>query len=201
MRCKICQIKFVPTQFLQKTCSVDHAMQWLKLNPKKVRVQAEKFERERTKQQKEEISDWKGKLQTEVQLLCRQIDYGLLCLATGNSGKLAGGHLWSKGGHPQCRFNLHNIHRQCYYSNAKQSQDSLMWEGLEREYGREYHDMVKSLKGNPIPKHSNEDYREFYKITKAITLQMSKNLVMRSAEERVQLRNELNLKIGIYGGN
>lgn len=76
-----------------------------------------------------------------------------------------------------------------------------MWEGLEREYGREYHDMVKSLKGKPIPKYSNEDYREFYKRTKAITLRMSKNLVMRNAEERVQLRNDLNLKIGIYGGN
>lgn len=198
MRCKICQIKFVPTQFLQKCCSVEHSMEWLRLNPKKVSLQASKLERERTKAQKEEIADWKGKLQLQVQLLSRQIDYGLPCLATGNKGKMAGGHLWGKKAHPECRFNLHNIHRQCYYSNAKQSQDSLMWEGLEREYGREYHDMVKAFKGKPIPKYSNGEYQEFYKKTRAITLRMSKNLVGRTAKERVQLRNEFNLEIGIY---
>jgi hypothetical protein len=202
MKCKICNVKFIPTTFLAKCCSVEHSLEYIKIKQELIKKKAleenKKEEKVSNKIKKDKVTNWKNKLQTEVQLIARQIDYSLPCLATRKLGKMAGGHLWSKGSHPECRFNLHNIHRQCYFSNAKQSQDSLMWEGLIAEYGKDYHDMVKSFKGKPIPKLSDNEYKEAYNRSHEISKKLNRGLKIYNPLERVELRDQFNKQIGIY---
>lgn len=166
------------------------------LKAKKV-VKAKK--KKEYKKEKQKVENWKNKLQTKVQEIARLIDYGQDCLARQIPGKqMHGGHILSKGGHSECRFNFHNIHRQSAYSNTYQNDDDLMKEGLEREYGKEYLDFVKSLKGREIPKWSNLEYHDFYKKACKIANAMRTDLKVNDAETRIELRNKANSTLSIY---
>lgn len=151
------------------------------------------------KKLKKETTNWLQKLQTKVQEIVRLIDYGQPCTATGKNIKQAhGGHIFPKGGHPECRLNLHNIHIQSAYSNTYRNDDGLMQEGIERIYGKEYLLFVRGLKNNPVTKHTNDFYESVYKIACDISNELKKDLRIRNNVERLTLRNEINIKLGIY---
>jgi len=153
---------------------------------------------EEKKKLKDAVTNWKNKLQVEVQLISRLIDKGLLCLARDKFGKMAGGHLFSKGGHSQMRFNLHNLHRQSFASNSCQNDDGLLREKLAIEYGDKYLEFVKHLRSYEVPKHSSKEYRTFYYKALEISNRLKKLDQNYSIEERIKLRNEINIEIGIY---
>lgn len=147
---------------------------------------------------RENITNWKNKLQTEVQLIARLIDKDLPCLSRGKFGKMAGGHIFSKGGHSQMRFNLHNIHRQSFASNSCQNDDGLLREMLAIEYGNEYLEFIKSLRSFDVPNKSNKEYQELYYNALEVTKTLKKADKTYYLKERIELRNELNIKIGLY---
>lgn len=148
---------------------------------------------------KAESTNWLQKIQTEVQTIVRLIDYGQPCTARGNNtGQMQGGHVAAKGGHPQCRLNLHNIHIQCVYSNKWKNDDGLMLEGIERIYGKEYRSFVESLVRAPITKHTNWEYHEMYIIAKRISNELKKDKHKRDPLERLNLRNKYNQELGCY---
>jgi len=92
---------------------------------------------------KNDIVDWKPKLQMKINLIVRLIDKGLPCLARGvNAKQMHGGHIFSRGSNRTMRYNLHNIHRQSAQSNHFQNDDGLLREGLSNEYGYEYMDFI-----------------------------------------------------------
>jgi len=163
----------------------------------KKKVKADK--KKEHKKAKIKVENWKKKLQLKVQEIARLIDHGQDCLARQIPCKQAhGGHVYSKGGHTEMRFNLHNIHRQSAYSNTFQNDDDLMKEGIVREYGQEYRDFLDFLKGQEVPKYSNLEYHEFYKKACKIANELRKDLKVNDAQTRIKLRNKANTEIGLY---
>lgn len=147
---------------------------------------------------REATTNYKNKLQVSVQKIARLIDKDLPCLARGIFGKMAGGHVFAKGGHAQMRFNLHNIHRQCFMSNGKSSDDGLLREKLEMEYGSEYLNFIKWLRQGDVPKLKDWEYREtHFSALKLIKRLETENRTYNLAE-RIELRNQVNVELGIY---
>lgn len=200
MKCKHCKEKFIPKYFLQKYCTNNDAClsafasHVRDLNKKK----AAKDWKQEKKALKEKLKNYKKLLQTKVQLISRLIDKDLPCLARGVNGQMHGGHVFSKGGNTQMRFNLHNIHRQSAYSNNYQNDDGLLRDGLEIEYGLDYLVFIKGLRVYDIPKFSNEEYKEIYLIALGVAKDLKNKGQVYSKSDRVRLRNEINIKLGIY---
>mgnify|MGYP000406161682 CR=1 FL=1 len=163
----------------------------------------EKQERKRLNEKKKKITDWKKKLQDEINKIARFIDYKLPCLARDYyPGQMHGGHVFSRGGNSNIRYNLHNIHRQSAQSNKWQNDDPELREGVIREYGDEYLEWLRSLKGSPQVKYSNVEYFEFKTKAAAIARKLEKENNKldrpRTAKERIDLRNKINEELGIY---
>lgn len=138
------------------------------------------------------------KLQRKIQEIVRLIDKGQLCLARNIRGRMQGGHIYAKGGNSQMRYNLHNIHRQSAHSNKYKNDDGLLREGIIYEYGQPYMDFISSLKQTPSPKYSNIEYGEFHLRACEIALRLKKEDLWYSKEDRIKLRNEINIELGIY---
>jgi len=196
-KCKGCGDLFQPplARPLAQVCSPRCAIAYQTEQKKR------KAKKERQEFNQEDINWTKEKLQQTVNTLAREIDRGLPCLATGKTGgQMHGGHVYSRGAHTQMRFNLHNIHRQTAYSNTMQSHDGLMQEKLADEYGPEYLQYLKQLRGSPVLKLSAKEYysahRKGLKLIKKV--QRKDNRELNTPAKRIALRNECNAALGIY---
>ena len=159
----------------------------------------QKEERKKTKEEREKLMDWRSKLQTEIQKICRLIDIGLPCLARGyHADQLHGGHIFSRGSNSTMALNLHAIHRQSAQSNHFQNEDGLLREGLIKEYGQEYYEFISELRRTPQIKYSNIEYKEFYRLACSISNMLKKKGARYELKERIQMRNEINVTLGIY---
>lgn len=201
-KCKNPECEEVFTPFYNTTqavCSPKCAIAYAKICQDK--KEANQWCKEK-KKMKINTTNWKNNLQKEVQKIARHIDYGLLCLARNKPGQIHGGHIFSKGGHSNMRFDLHNIHRQSAQSNKWFSDDSLLREKLQQEYGSDYFEMLKEMRNREQVKYSNEDYHSFYiKARKISNLLSKKNKDLvgpRTVNDRMRLREEINKEIGIY---
>ncbi len=96
------------------------------------------------------------------------------------------------------RNNLHNIHRQSAQSNHFQNEDGLFREGLIKEYGMDYYDMLCSLKQIELPKYTNEDYKMFYKKACKIANDLRRSGKLFSKDERIEMRTKINNMLNIY---
>ena len=180
------------------TTTKDGKTQYEKLRIK-AKNKARKEINKRHKEEREKLIDYKTKLQTEINRIVRSIDRGLNCLARNTRGQMHAGHVYSRGSNPTIKFNLHNIHRQSAMSNHYQNDDGLLREGIEREYGDYYMSFISSLRRTPALKYSNEEYKEFYLMAKEILKELKKDETkVFSKEQRIKLRNKINLKLGIY---
>ncbi len=197
-KCKHCGKKFEPKySSLQKTCSVDCSIQFAR-SAKGVEV-IEKIQKDKDKEKKIEVTDYSKFLQRKINEIVRLIDYGLPCLATNKyPNQIHGGHVYSRGSNRSIRYNLHNIHRQSAQSNHFQADDVLMREGVIREYGENYMEFITSLKATPKLKIDNATFFDLYKKASVIALRLSKDKRIFSESERIDLRNALNLELGIY---
>jgi hypothetical protein len=199
-KCKVCKEPFIPTyNTLQAVCSHKCAIAHGK---KKAKEKAKKEWKKEKEVLRKNVTNWKNELQKEVQKIARYIDFGLTCLARGTNGQMHGGHVFAKGGHPEMRFDLHNIHRQSAHSNTFKNDDGLLRERLAEEYGEEYLESLKDLRRRKVPKHSNEVYHAFYlkarKIANRLKKENNELFKPRSVEERIRLREEINKELGIY---
>lgn len=199
-KCKVCKDPFTPTyNTLQAVCSNKCAIEYGK---KKAKEKEQKKWKKEKAQLKKNVTNWKNKLQTEVQKIARYIDYGLPCLARETNGQMHGGHVFAKGGHSEIRFDLHNLHRQSAHSNTFKNDDGLLREKLISEYGQEYFDALQSKRNQPVPKHSNEVYHAFYLKARKIANRLHKEnkelFKPRSVQERIDLREQINKELGIY---
>lgn len=205
-RCLCCKtelgkgLPFTPKKIGQRYCLKDEPCiaAWYADTKHGFKPAKTKYLKQEKVKLREKTTKYKNKLQTEVQKIARLIDKSLPCLARGNFGKMAGGHVFSKGGHAQMRFNLHNIHRQCFESNSKQNDDGLMREKLELEYGAEYLNFVKSLRLGDVPKFSNAEYQSIYLKARKVSKWLENENRLYGMIERVKLRNEINQELGVY---
>jgi hypothetical protein len=161
-----------------------------------------KVEKEKKKVEKEKKSEkvnWNEKLQNCINVIVRLIDKGLPCLARGyHPNQVHAGHVFARGGNQTMRFNLHNIHRQGAQSNHFGNDDGLLREGLKNEYGEKYLEFISSLRQMQALNYTNEDLHEFYKKASKIKLKLSKEDKYYSLKERIEMRNQINMELGIY---
>lgn len=167
---------------------------------RKVKNDVKKKHKERTDRMKSDCTNWLVKAQTKIQEIARYIDFGQPCTANPKLGKFLwqGGHVNGKGGHPECRLNLHNIHIQSAQSNKWKNDDGKMKEGIERIYGKEYRTFVEDLANKAVISHSNSFYEQVYKDACKVANELRKDLRKRDKLERLTLRNDINIKLGIY---
>lgn len=167
----------------------------------KAKVWTEKKSEQRKKdiEAKNKVTNWKIKTRNKCQEIARLIDFDLPCLARNYKAKqLHGGHVYAKGGNSSMAFNLHNIHRQSAQSNHFQNDDGLLREGVVREYGQAYMDFISDLRITPQLTLNNLEYHFKYKDACRIANALKKNLKRLNAIQRIGLRNEVNIELGIY---
>jgi hypothetical protein len=151
------------------------------------------------KEEKENNVDYSKKLQQKVQEIARLIDVGQPCLSKKIHAKqMHGGHVFSRGGNSNIRYNLHNIHRQSAQSNHFQNDDANFREGIKKEYGKDYLEYISSLRKTQIIKYTNSDFKEFYKKACMIANRLRKEGKVMSKIERLSTRDEINEELGIY---
>ena len=195
--CKICKSKFTPKNVIAESfcqeykCKVAYAMGVVEKNKKA----AEKKFKEKLK---DNTTKWNDVLQKEVNKIVRAIDKGLPCLARNINGQIHAGHVYARGGNSTIRYNLHNIHRQCAQSNHWQNDDGLLREGVTKEYGQEYMCFISSLRQTPQLTYKPLEYKELSLKARKIALSLNKAGLNYDLVERVDLRNKINLQLGIY---
>lgn len=139
-------------------------------------------------------------VQTVFNKIARLIDYGQPCIVTGYyDGIMNGGHFISVGNNRTLSLNLHNIHIQSYESNGPKGGDNQLYrQGLIDTYGIEYLEKIEALKSTPALKLSKSELVNFRSIAMKIVNELKNNLIVRTPEERIVLREEINQRIGIY---
>ncbi len=198
--CKYCKEKFIPDRPLQMVCSFMCSVEYTKANQAKkakkdwVKEKAERKEKIMTK------SDWEKLFQILINHIARLVDHNQPCIATNTmNGKRNGGHRYSVASNPSIRFNLHNVHIQSEHSNVWKGGDNDRYdEGLIRVYGLEYKDYVRSLNQIKPINLTIETIKDKIIIAKLIRKELIELGNTYTSAERIQLRHDLNQRIGIY---
>lgn len=139
------------------------------------------------------------KLQPVINSIARLIDYGCPCIATNNYGKENGGHFISVGANPTISLNLHNIHIQSFESNHFKSGDNIKYEiGIIDRYGKRYLEFMKSLQQTPEIKLTKTNLEAIRTIAMGIEKTLKKEQNLRTPIQRMKLRNDVNVWLGIY---
>lgn len=138
-------------------------------------------------------------VQPVINEIARLIDFEQPCIATGNYGKMSGGHYFSTGSNRTLTYNLHNLHIQSFESNVHKSGDPINYRhGLIKIYGNDYFEFIESLQQTPALKLNKTDLRVIHETAKAIRLRLKNDPKVFSPTERIQLRNQVNIELGIY---
>lgn len=207
--CKVCKDKFTPIRSLLEPvcqkyeCKVEFA---LKVAEKSKLKREKEVKRKNTEEKKKMtvdiMSDDKYRssvLQPVINEIARLIDFGQPCIATENYGKENGGHYISVGSNRTICLNLHNIHIQSFESNHWKSGDTLKYQGgIRKVYGEDYLEFMDSLQKHPPIQLRKHQMIEIYENACKIRLKLRKNEKLRSPRERIELRNQINLELGIY---
>lgn len=140
-RCKHCKIYF-PADGMMTTpagtfCSFDHAMQFANAKAAEDQAKAKAWQKDFKK--RVSTGEFKEKTRTEYldihqdlvnQWVLNVRDVGQACCTCGapyKSMKFDAGHYRSRGACPELRFEITNIHAQCYICNSHNS-------GMRKEY-------------------------------------------------------------------
>lgn len=141
-------------------------------------------------------------LQPIINEISRLIDFGQSCIATGNFGKMNGGHYISVGANRTTALNLHNIHIQSFESNHHRSGDQIKYRfGLIERYGNDYFDFIESLQRHRPLHLSTSQMIDIASRASKIRLILKRNPEQKTPKERIELRNKINLELGIYDSN
>lgn len=197
-KCKVCRKSFVPRfSTLQPVCEDFRCiMEWKSIQEDKAwqkRKESLKFDNYSSDGYRSKI------IQPLINEIARMIDYGLPCISSGTLGKPQGGHYISTGANNSISLNLHNIHIQSYHSNVELSGDEARYRlGLIKWYGNDYFEFIESLRYTKGIDLSKQRLSELKPIIMQIRNDLKREPRKRSPEERIELRNEVNEKIGIY---
>ncbi|HEY6143758.1 MAG TPA: recombination protein NinG [Flavobacterium sp.] len=196
-KCKYCGNHFTPKySSFEKYCQSDDCR--YKFAMEELAKKKAKQEKEKMSKYKDNTTNWKNRLQTEINTIVRAIDKGLPCLAKKRFGQIHAGHVFGRGSNTTIRFNLHNIHRQNAQSNHFQNDDGLLREGLTNEYGQEYMTFVSELRQTPALTYKDKEFKEFTEKAHEIAKRLLKLDLEYSLKIRIMLRNKINQEIGIY---
>lgn len=199
-KCVECGKDFLPSRTTQKVCSPQCAILDSQKKAQKKKAKDWKAEKKVLKEKVKTLADWKAELQTEINKIVRLIDFKVPCISSGaTAGQAQSGHYISRGSNDTIRFNLHNIFLQSAAANNHKSGDTINFqEGLKRIYGLEYFEYVESLRKTPPIKLTIETIKDKIIIARLIVRELKELGNVYSPKERIDLRNNLNLRLGIY---
>ena len=200
-RCHQCKAKYIPRFFLQKTCEdVKCIIEYSKILKEK--KEAKEWSDRKKKMSFDNYSSdgYRSKvIQPLVNEIARLIDFGLPCISSGTIGKPQGGHYISTGANNSISLNLHNIHIQSYHSNVELSGDEARYRlGLIKWYGNDYFEFIEGLRHIKGIDLSKQRLSELKPLITQIRNDLKRESKKYSPQERIELRNEVNEKIGIY---
>lgn len=184
--------------------STGEGQEWIK---KQVIPQAKKDvarrEREETKQKKVDlmsIDKYRAEyVQPIFNEIARLIDHEQPCIATGNFGKMSGGHYHSVGSNRTTALNLHNIHIQSFQSNGPKGGDNIKYrEGLKTTYGSEYLEYIESMPQTRPVKLYKDDLMVLKSKASKIRNRLKKNPIKLPPKARIRMRENINQELGIY---
>lgn len=200
-KCKICGTEFEKKTIAHVVCCYNPCgvLFMASQNDKRIKKEWGK-EKKELKEKIKTHSDYKKELQTLVNKIARIIDYGQPCIATGKlEGKRNGGHFIAVGSNDTIRFNLHNIHIQSEYSNTYKGGDNFKYcEGIERIYGIDYLERIKSLKSTLPIKLSIDELKLKIRLAKEIIKDIDIDYVWSNPKDRIEQREKFNNVLGIY---
>ena len=199
MRCKQCKDKFCPKFFNQKFCLEKD--ECIKAHSEKAKADKWKFEKKELTEKLMTHSDYCNLLQPIINEIARLIDKDVPCISSLRSeGKMAGGHRWSVGSNANLRFNLLNIHQQCFAENSYKSGNPDGYDhGLSTLYGDVYVDEVHSLKLKyPLMKWSIPELIHAKARASKINKELKSLDMTYSHGVRIELRKKFNNIIGLY---
>ena len=203
-RCKECGINFVPKYFNQKMC-LDNDIclkafaDFARETEQKRQIQDWKKRKPILVEDNKKVPEFKNDLQKEINKIARLIDGDLPCISCGtqNPVQYAGGHRKSVGSHPNIRYHLDNIHKQCNnYCNKNLSGFPDGYDsGLLKRYGPEYLDTVLNL----TLKHKELKISKDELIEKiAIARKIIRDFSTFQFEDPLQARHQINKILNIY---
>ena len=204
-KCKNCGNKFDQKRFGQVVCGFKCSIPYGKKLEEKRIAEKEKQERKRIQKEKQELkslSELKNDLQPIINEISRLIDKDEPCISCQGSGKESAGHYWAVGGNDILRFNLHNIHLQCWWNCNKNKsgapKEFIM--GINKKYGAQY---AQRLNQGLFEESRNLHFdrvmiKEAILKARNIKNELKKLDQTYSAETRIKLRDKYNKLIGIY---
>lgn len=192
-------------QPFQEWCSPECAIKiW---NSKKEKKEKKDWAEKKKEMQQniKKYGDWMKDLEAVINPIARLIDYGQPCISCGGFGKPQAGHFHSVGSNNSLRYNLHNIFGQDFRCNVELSGNLQGYdEGLIKIYGEEYWKYVKfGIKNEyhqPL-KLQLYEIKEMISACRILIKELEANKKERTPQERIELRNELNFRIGLYQSN
>lgn len=193
--CKVCQKPFIKYRTTQRTCSAKCAIKEARGKTKKKSLEQKQLDRKMRELMKTK-KDYEIELLKIVQEMARILDKDLPCIASGSfNGKMAGGHYYAAGSGPftMLKFNMWNIHKQCFHSNSGKAGDTHRYRlGLIDRYGIEKLDEIESLRL------VYKDLRWFKEDLRDIFIPKAKAIRKRLKSGIELTRDEINELIGIY---
>lgn len=157
-RCKICRDKYTPiyNSLSQKTCLkpsclADHGRQKVAAQVKKDEVKRKQEMRVR-KIEITPLSEWMQRAQVVFNTWVRMRDKAQPCIScdTRKDVQYCAGHYFTRGAHPQLRFDPDNVHKQCNKNcNLKLSGNIVNYRPrLINRIGQERFDALESRKND-----------------------------------------------------
>jgi hypothetical protein len=197
--CKCGKI-FTPIRYPNSTITTNKCVECLVKKGRKIVKKEIENKHKVLKEKDKDKPYYDGKMEDEINAICRLIDKGCKCISCNGLGNQAG-HYHSVGSNASLRYNLHNVHIQEYNCNVKRGSNKTEYnKGLINTYGKDYQEYVEFdlVRTYPSLNISRDQMKEFVKISRFFKNQLSKENKTYTPDERISLRNELNYSIGIY---
>lgn len=204
--CEHCGKEFTPSNTTQVVCSFNCALEYSKTKAKQKsdKLLSAPTAKKATREEKNSTkthSDWENALQPLINTIVRLIDKCQPCISCGGTTSPQAGHYHSVGANNSLRFNLHNIHLQDFNCNEAKSANIIGYnQGLIEVYGENYKKYVETeiVRLHPFIKLSIPELREKMTICRQIIKELKLSNKVYNTTERLELRNSLNIRIGIF---
>jgi transcriptional regulator NrdR family protein len=212
-KCKVCEKKFTPLRPLQSVCcgrcGIEHSY---RLKEKASLKESSELASQKIKLRTDSLNQTLQKL---VNKIVREIDRECTCISCGTKmvhntkntfsrNAVNAGHFVSVGSNNSLRFHLFNIWAQCINCNKdKWGNGAEYAKGLSKTFEPSIFNYIIDLgviypELKLIESELKEAIIKTKNILKEIEAQNEIDFLPRKAEERVRLRKEFNLTIGIY---
>ena len=203
-KCKQCANVFTPARPLQSCCTIQCAIELGKVNNAKKEKKKAAVERKVWEMTNEKMAFFEKPLETEINAISRLIDAGCNCISCAPNTpikKIFGGHFRSVGSNKTIRYNLHNIHSQCFSCNGRKGGAPIEYEdGLKRVYGDEYAEYVKYALINEFKElhWTRQQLVDWTKEARKIRAELEKEEKIYTPKQRMELRTKVNDRLKIY---